>query len=42
MQKQEAWLGQLFLFDYNDTGCFVINVIANPVARWRIDKFKLP
>ena len=21
---------------------FVINVIANPVARWRIEKFKLP
>ena len=37
MQKQEAWLSQLFLFDCNDTGYFVLNVIANPVARWHIE-----
>ena len=42
MQKQEAWLSQLFPFDCNDTEYFVINVIANPVARrWHIEKFKL-
>ena len=33
MQKQEAWLSQLFPFDCNDTWYFVINGIANPVAR---------
>ena len=42
MQKQEAWLSQLFQFDCNDTGYFDINVIANPVAGWHIEKFKLP
>ena len=42
MQKQEAWLSQLFPFECNDTWYFVINVIANPVARWHIEKFKLP
>ena len=42
MHKQEAWLCQLFPFDCNDTGYFVIHVIVNPVARWHIDKFKLP
>jgi hypothetical protein len=42
MQKQEAWLSQLLPFDCNDTGYFVINVIANPIARWHIEKFKLP
>ena len=40
MQNQEAWLSQLFQFDCDDTGYFVINVI--PVARWHIEKFKLP
>ena len=33
MQKQEAWLSQLFSFDCDDTGYFVINVIANPAHR---------
>ena len=42
MQKQVAWLSQLFQFDCNDTGYFVINVIANPVVRRHIEKFKLP
>ena len=41
MQKQEAWLSELFEFDCNDTGYIVINVIANLVARWHIEKFKL-
>jgi hypothetical protein len=42
MQKQEAWLSQLFPFDCNDTWYFVIIVIADPVAKWYIEKFKLP